>query len=86
MLTWVPGGCTATKLTMYSQQANAITVTLRQGMPGAMASAGLACTATAGSSCTSTGSVAVGAGSFVDLSITGSNGTAAGVWTALACN
>lgn len=86
MLTWVPGGCTATKLTMYSQQANAITVTLRQGMPGAMTNSTLACTATANSSCTATGSVVVGTGSFVDLNISGSNGVASGVWTALACN
>jgi len=86
MLTWVPAGCTATKLTMYSQQANAITVTLRQGMPGAMANTAMACTATSNSSCTATGSLVVGSGSFVDLSINGSNGTVSGVWTALVCN
>jgi len=86
MLTWVPGGCTATKLTMYSMQANAITVTLRQGMPGSMAGTTMTCTATTNSSCTATGSLVVGSGSFVDLAISGANGTAAGVWTALACN
>lgn len=86
MLTWVPGGCTATKLTVYSQQAGTITITLRQGPPSAMASTTMACTATSNSSCTATGSVVVGAGSFVDLNITGANGTASGVWTALACN
>lgn len=86
MLTWVPVGCTATKLTMYSQQANAITVTLRQGMPGAMANTTMACTATSNSSCTATGNVVVGGGTFVDLNMSGSNGVASGVWTALACN
>lgn len=86
MLTWVPAGCTATKLTMYSQQANAITVTLRQGMPGAMSNSTMACTATSNSSCTATGNVVVGSGTFVDLNISGSNGLASGVWTALACN
>ena len=86
MLTWVPGGCTATRLTMYSQQPNAITVTLRQGMPGAMTNSTMACMATSNSSCTATGSVVVGSGTFVDLNITGSNGVASGVWTALACN
>jgi len=86
VLTWVPGGCTATKLMVYSQQGGTITVTLRQGMPGSMASTALACTASANTSCTATGSVPVLAGSFVDLNIAGANGTASNVWTALACN
>jgi hypothetical protein len=30
--------------------------------------------------------VAVAAGSFVDLSVSGASGTAAGVWTALGCS
>ncbi len=86
MLTWVPAGCTATKLVVFSQQSNAISVMLRQGAPGSMADTGLGCSATSGGSCTATGSVAVGAGNFVDLSIGGASGTAGGVWTALACD
>jgi hypothetical protein len=51
-----------------------------------MANTTLACTASPGASCTETGSITVPAGSFVDLTITGPSGTAAGVWTALTCN
>lgn len=86
VLTWMPSSCTATSLAVYSTQGNAITVTLRQGTPGNMVETALACSAASGASCTATGSVPVGAGSFVDLSISGANGTAAGVWTALECN
>ncbi len=86
MLTWVPGGCTATKLMVYSQQGGTITVTLRQGMPGSMTPTTLACSASSNTSCTGNGNVSITAGSFVDLNITGSNGTASNVWTALACN
>lgn len=86
VLTWVPAGCTASSLAVYSTQGNTITVTLRQGTPGNMVDTGLSCSASSGASCTATASVAVAAGSFVDLSISGANGTAAGVWTALACN
>jgi hypothetical protein len=85
-LTWVPPGCTATALSVFSQQTNSITVTLRTGTPGSMANTALACTASPGASCTATGSVAVPAGNFVDLTITGPSGTAAAVWTALTCN
>ena len=85
MLTWVPSGCTATKLAVYSQQGGTVTVTLRQGStPAAMANTTMACSAAQNSSCTATGSVAVG--SFVDLNITGANGTSAPVWTVLSCN
>jgi len=84
--TWVPAGCTATELTVFSQQANTITVTLRAGAPGSLANTALSCSVAEGSSCTATGSVAVAAGSFLDLIVSGSNGTAAGVWTAVACN
>ncbi len=35
-LTWVPAGCTATQLVVYSQQSNAVSVTLRQGLPDSM--------------------------------------------------
>ncbi len=86
VLTWVPAGCTATKLTVFSQQSNAINVMVRQGSPTSMADTGLGCSAASGGTCTATGSVAVGAGNFVDLSISGASGTAAGVWTALACD
>jgi len=85
-LTWVPSGCTATTLNVFSQQTNTITVTLRTGTPGSMADTALVCTASPGVACTISGSVTVAAGSFVDLSITSASGTAAGVWTALACN
>jgi hypothetical protein len=86
VLTWVPAGCTATALNVYSQQSNTITVTLRTGTPGSMAGSTLACTASTAVPCSATGSVSVAAGSFVDLNITGASGTIAGVWTSLACN
>lgn len=86
VLTWVPAGCTAAELTVFSQQSGTITVTLRQGTPGNMADTALACSAASGSSCTATGSAVVAAGSFVDLRISGASGTAAGVWTAVSCN
>jgi hypothetical protein len=86
VLTWVPAGCTATRLVVYSQSSNTINVTLRQGLPGGMADTALVCSVAAGASCTATGSVAVAAGNFVDLNITGASSTAAGVWTALACD
>ena len=86
VLTWVPSGCTATTLTVFSEQSSTITVTLRQGTPGSMVDTELACTVSTRASCTATGSVPVAAGSFVDLSVTGEGGTAAGVWTALSCN
>lgn len=86
VLTWVPSGCTATMLNVYSQQMNAITVTLRQGTPGNMADTLLSCKAASGGACSVTGSVTVTAGSFVDLEVSGANGTTAAVWTALACN
>jgi hypothetical protein len=86
VLTWVPSGCTATTLTVFSEQSSTITVTLRQGTAGSMVSTELACTVSTGASCTASGSVPVAAGSFVDLGVTGESGTAAGVWTALSCN
>jgi hypothetical protein len=51
-----------------------------------MVATALSCAAASGGSCTATGSDAVAAGSFVDLSVSGASGTGAGVWTALACN
>jgi hypothetical protein len=86
ILTWVPAACTATSLTVFSQQTNTITVTLRLGTPSAMANTALVCVAASGASCAVTGSVPVAAGSFLDLSVTGANGTAAGVWTAVGCS
>ena len=89
VLAWVPWACTATTLSVFSQQGNTVTVTLRQGASGSsesMADTALTCTAAAGGTCSVTGSVAVAAGSFVDLSVTGANATAAGVWTAVECN
>ena len=86
VLTWVPAGCTATTLSVYSQQLNAITVTLRQGTPGNMADTSLACTAASGGTCSVTGSVAVAAGSFADFSVKNANGTPGAVWMALTCN
>jgi hypothetical protein len=85
VLTWIPLGCTATTLEVYSQQANTIKVTMRLGSPTAMADTELSCSVSTGASCTSTGSVDVPAGSFVDLQIASANGKAAGVWTAIAC-
>lgn len=86
VLTWVPSGCTATTLSVYSQQSNAISVVVRQGTPGHMADTALTCQAAGGGSCAATGSVAVAAGNFVDFGVSGANGTPAAVWMALACN
>jgi hypothetical protein len=86
VLTWVPNGCTATKLSVFSQQLSTINVTLRQGLPGSMADTAMICSVASGSACTATGSVTVAAGNFVDFSISGANGAAAGVWIALACD
>jgi len=89
VLTWVPAGCTATALNVYSQQTYSIAVTLRVGAtPATMAATTLVCSSVAtGGTCSQAGSVAVPAGSFIDLGITGgANSTSAGVWTALACN
>lgn len=86
VLAWVPAGCTASKLVVYSMQAATITVTLRMGTPGNMADTALACQVSTGASCTASGAVAVAAGSFVDLSIAHSDSNPAGVWTALSCN
>ena len=85
-LTWVPVGCTATALNVFSQQAGTITVTLRSGTASSLADTALACSAAPDGGCTASGSVAIAAGSFVDLHIMNASGTAAGVWTALTCN
>ena len=87
VLTWVPAGCTATALKVFSEQGGTITATLRIGTPGNMvSSADLTCTATTGSSCSATGSDAVPAGGFVDLVLSGANNVPGAVWTALACD
>ncbi len=86
VLTWVPSGCSATQLSVFSRQSNSIRVILRQGTPGNMVDTGLACSVASGSACTTTGNVAIAAGNFVDFSVSGASGTAAGVWMALACN
>jgi hypothetical protein len=86
VLTWVPAGCVATTLNVLSHLTNTVTVTLRQGTPGNMTHTALSCSAAPGATCTVSGSVAVPAGDFVDYSVTGSSGTALGIWTALACN
>ena len=85
VLAWVPLGCTATRLDVYSQQAGAIKVTLRAGLAGSMADTALVCSPATNGSCTTTGSVAIAAGEFVDLRIDLASGTTAGVWTALQC-
>jgi hypothetical protein len=85
VLAWVPLGCTATQLNVYSLQTSTITVTLRTGAPGAMAASTLVCSVSQNSSCTATGSVMVAAGQFIDYQIIGASGTAAPVWTALQC-
>lgn len=88
VLTWVPSGCTASSLDVFSQQSNAITVTLRTGASATtMADTPLVCSGMAtGTSCKATGSLSVPAGGFVDLSITGASATQGAVWTALTCN
>jgi hypothetical protein len=86
VLTWVPAGCAATQLDVFSHQSNTITVTLRQGTPGSMANTSLACSVSTGSACTATGNVTIAAGNFVDFAVSGASGTMAGVWMALACN
>jgi hypothetical protein len=85
VLAWVPLGCTATELSVYSQQSGAITVTLRAGLPGALQSTALACSPATNGSCTATGSVVITAGDFIDLEFSSASGTVAGVWTSLQC-
>ncbi len=85
VMAWIPLGCTATELDVYSQQSGAITVTLRAGAAGALQSTALSCSPVSNASCKALGSVAIGAGQFIDLSITQSSGNPAGVWTSLQC-
>ncbi len=86
VLTWVPAGCSATKLVVYSQQGATITVALRTGMPGSMVDSALTCQVSTGTSCTANGNVTVPAGGFVDIGITHADSNPVGVWTAVSCN
>jgi hypothetical protein len=85
VLAWVPAGCTATRLDVYSQQSGPITVTLRSGTPGSLNDTALACSPSTNSSCSATGSVAIAPGQFLDLRIDLASGTTAGVWTSVQC-
>jgi hypothetical protein len=85
VLTWIPNGCTATGLQVFSKQGATITVTVRVGTLGAMADSTLSCQVATGGSCTATGSVSVPAGGFVDLRVAQADSVAAGVWTAVSC-
>jgi hypothetical protein len=84
-LTWIPAGCSTTGLTVYSQQGNTITVTLRAGSPTAMNPTALTCSAATNSTCSVTDSVGLPANSFIDFEISHANGSNAGVWTLLSC-
>jgi len=87
-LTWVPAGCTATALNVFSEQSGTITVKLRYGSsPSNMTSStDLTCTATTGNSCTAPGSDIIPVNGFVDLIVSGASNSPGGVWTALTCN
>jgi hypothetical protein len=85
VLTWVPIGCTATQLQVYSQQAATITVTLRTGTYGSMADSTLVCSVSTGSTCSATGSIVIPTGGFIDLSVARADSVPQGVWTALTC-
>ena len=85
VLAWVPQGCVATELDVYSQQTGAITVTLRAGTPLAMQNTMLSCSPATNGSCTVTGAVAIPVGSFIDYEVSAASGTTAGVWTSLQC-
>jgi hypothetical protein len=87
VLAWVPQGCTATELDVKSNQSGPVVVTLRTGpSASSMSDTALVCTPSTDGSCPALGSVVIPAGNFVDLHITGSSGTIAGVWTSLQCN
>jgi hypothetical protein len=85
VLAWVPQGCTATELDVYSQQSGAIMVTLRAGFAGALQDTALNCSPATNGSCKAVGSAVIGAGEFIDLRVDSTSGTAAGVWTSLQC-
>jgi hypothetical protein len=87
-LTWIPSACTASALSVFSEQNGLITITLRVGAtPASMTDTALVCSSVAkGASCSVTGSVPVSAGSFIDLIVSGADNNPAAVWTALSCN
>jgi collagen type VII alpha len=86
VLMWVPLGCTATRMDVFSQQTGNITVTLRVGSTASnLSNTALSCLPATSGSCPAVGSVVLPAGGFVDISITGASSTLAGVWTALQC-
>jgi hypothetical protein len=86
VLAWVPAGCTATQLNVYSQQSGSLKVTLRAGAtPTSLADTALVCSPATNSSCVVTGSVTIAAGEFIDFRFDSASGTPAGVWTALQC-
>jgi collagen type VII alpha len=85
VLAWVPLGCTATRLDVYSQQSGAIAVTLRAGPAGSISDTTLTCSPSTNGSCTALGSVAIAAGEFMDFRFSATSGVTAGVWTALQC-
>jgi collagen type VII alpha len=86
VLTWVPAGCTATQLNVYSQQSGSIKVTLRAGAtPTSLADTALVCSPATNGSCVATGSVTIAAGEFIDFRFDSASSTLAGVWTALQC-
>jgi hypothetical protein len=84
-LAWVPQGCTATELDVYSQQSDTVTVTLRAGAMGALAGTALSCSVTTNGSCTATGSVVIPPGSFIDFEFSPASENTAGIWTSLQC-
>jgi hypothetical protein len=85
VLAWVPQGCTATELDVYSQQSGAITVTLRAGAAGSLQDTALSCSPATNGSCKVLGSTVIGAGEFIDFRFDSASGTLAGVWTSLQC-
>ncbi|ADW68109.1 collagen-like protein [Granulicella tundricola] len=87
VLSWSPGGCSATTLTVFSEQSGTIAVTLRAGAtPATMANTSLSCTVGQGQSCTANGLATVPVGGFVDLMVTQADGTPSPVWSAVSCN
>jgi collagen type VII alpha len=85
VLAWVPQGCSATELDVYSQQSVTITVTLRAGFAGALQDTALSCSPAPNGSCKVVGSAVIGAGEFIDLRVDSTSGIAAAVWTSLQC-
>jgi collagen type VII alpha len=85
VLTWVPLGCTVSRMDVYSQQSGNVKVTMRVGTPSSMADTTIVCTPSTVGNCPALGSVAIPAGDFVDFRFDNASGTVAGVWTSLQC-